>query len=225
MSDYGLVFLAGVLGAIHCVGMCGGLIMACGVRCGGGFSFSLVYNTGRVLSYMVLGLVMGLLGKTLLEAGLPGRFQGALPIVAGVFMILIGLELLGYLPAGLKRFFTGLFPSSVSRALTGGGIKKKRPAAFVLGMLNGLIPCGLIYAVGVKAASTADPVKGMFIMASLGAGTFLPLLFTGSLTGVMGRLRAGLLTTVSSVLIIALGIKSVHHGFTLMQHAHMMMHM
>jgi len=225
MSDYWVVFLAGVLGAIHCVGMCGGLIMACGARCGGGLRFSFLYNTGRVLSYSLLGLAMGLLGKTLVEAGLAGSFRGALPIVAGVFMILIGLELLGYLPVGLKRFFTGLFPSSVSRALLGGGLKKRSPAAFLLGMLNGLIPCGLIYAVGVKAASTADPVKGMLIMASLGAGTFLPLLFTGSLTGVMGRLRAGLLTTVSSILIIALGVKSVYHGFTLMQHAHMMMHM
>lgn len=220
MSDYGVVFLAGVLGAIHCVGMCGGLMMACGVKCGGGLRFSFVYNAGRVLSYSLLGLAMGLLGKTLAEAGLAGRSQGALPMVAGVFMILIGLELLGYLPAGLKRFFTGLFPESVSRALLGGGMKRKRPAAFLLGMLNGLIPCGLIYAVGVKAASTADPVKGMLIMASLGAGTFLPLLFTGSFTGVIARLKAGLLTTASSVLLIALGVKSVYHGLTLMQHAH-----
>lgn len=225
MSDYSIVFLAGILGAIHCVGMCGGFITACGMKCGGWPSFALLYNSGRVLSYTVLGLLMGLVGKSLLAAGLFVKFRGALPVVAGVIMVLIGLELLGYLPAKLKRFFTGLFPSSVSRMLVGGEIRKKRPAAFLLGIFNGLIPCGLIYAVGVKAAATADPFKGMLIMASLGAGTFLPLLIAGSLTGVMGRLRTGLLTTVSSVLIIALGVKSIYHGFTLMQHAHMMMHM
>ncbi len=223
MTEYLVVFIAGFLGSVHCVGMCGGLVAACALKCGGGMRFSLAYNTGRVLSYSLLGLVMGLLGSTLAEAGAAGRLQGALPTVAGVFMILIGLELLGYLPSSLKRFFTGLFPSSVSRALVGGQIRKKRPAAFVLGMLNGLMPCGLIYAVGVKAASTADPLKGMLVMAALGAGTFVPLLFAGGFTAALDRLRGGLLTTVSSVIIIALGVKSVYHGLAVMHHAHMMM--
>jgi len=223
-GEYALVFIAGVLGAIHCVGMCGGLVAACAVKCGGGARFSLAYNTGRVLSYSLLGVVMGFIGKTLVDTGLPGRLQGALPVVAGLFMILIGLELLGYLPPALKRFFTGLFPTSVSKVLLGGEIQKKRPAAFLLGMLNGLIPCGLIYAVGVKAAATADPLKGLLVMASLGAGTFVPLVLAGSLTGAASRLRTGLFTAISSVLIIALGVKAIYHGFMIIRHAHMMMH-
>lgn len=212
MNDYILVFSIGLLGAIHCVGMCGGLIMACGMRCGGGFSFSLAYNAGRVLTYTLLGFLMGFLGKALITAGLLGKFQSALPVVAGGLMIFIGLDMLGLLPEGVGKFFSKLFPLALHNQLAKNRIKKERPAAFFLGMANGLIPCGILYAVGARAAAAADPLKGMLLMASLGAGTFLPLLFTGSLTGFLGRMKNNIITALSSVLIIALGLKSIFHG-------------
>src|SRR3972149_7954153 len=103
MNDYILLFFAGLLGSLHWVGMCGGLIMACGMKFGGGPSFSLTYNAGRVLSYAILGAVMGLLGKALIAAGLFGKFQGIMPIIAGLLMVLIGLDLLGYAPKGVRK--------------------------------------------------------------------------------------------------------------------------
>lgn len=209
MADYFLIFTVGLLGGLHCLGMCGGLIMACSLKFGGGLSFSLTYNAGRITSYVVLGSLMGYLGKLLIATGLFGRFQSVIPVLAGVFMVLIGIELLGIMPARVKRFFSGLFPVSLMQAFTLVNNKKKRPAAFFLGMANGLIPCGLLYAAGMSAAATADPVKGALIMASLGAGTLLPLLFAGSFSGLIARFRTGALSALSGVMVIALGLKSI----------------
>lgn len=212
MTDYLLLFSAGLLGALHCVGMCGGLVAACGMKFGGSFSFSLTYNIGRILAYSLLGALMGLLGKSLIAAGLFGKFQGIIPIIAGVLMVIIGLDLLGYAPKGLRNLTSGLFPKSLSEKLLGSQLNGNNSAPLILGMLNGLIPCGLLYAVGVKAAATADPVSGMATMAAFGLGTLPALLLAGSFSKVIGKVRTGILTSMSLVLIILLGIKSVFYG-------------
>ncbi|MEK7851859.1 MAG: sulfite exporter TauE/SafE family protein, partial [Deltaproteobacteria bacterium] len=150
MNDYILLFSAGLFGALHCVGMCGGLIMACGMKFGGGAVFSLAYNAGRVLSYAILGAVMGFLGKALIAAGLFGKFQGLMPLIAGIFMILIGLDLLGYAPKGVKKITAGLLPRAISDRFIGDKLKRTDPAPFILGIFNGLIKCGLLFSVGIK---------------------------------------------------------------------------
>jgi sulfite exporter TauE/SafE len=202
----------GFLGAMHCVAMCGGLVMACSMRFGGGFSFSLSYNAGRLLSYSLLGLLMGFLGKALIAAGLFGRFQSVLPAVAGALMVLIGLELLGVFSGRFKSLSSGALPSSLLRAAARAGGRNKKAAPFLIGMLNGLIPCGLLYAAGVKAASTADPVEGAVIMAALALGNFLPLLFAGSFSAFTRKLNSRMVALASSILIIALGVKSIVFG-------------
>ena len=212
MNDYILLFSAGLFGALHCVGMCGGLIMACGMKFGGGAMFSLAYNAGRVLSYAILGAVMGFLGKALIAAGFFGKFQGLMPLIAGIFMILIGLDLLGYAPKGVKKITAGLLPRAISDRFIGDQLKRTDPAPFILGIFNGLIPCGLLFAVGVKAASTADPVHGMLTMMAFGAGTLPALLLVGSFSGVLGRGRSNVMANLSSVFIIFLGVKSVSYG-------------
>ena len=186
--------------------------MACGMKFGGGASFSLAYNAGRVLSYAVLGTLMGLLGKALIAAGLFGKFQGIMPLIAGIFMVLIGLDLLGYAPKVVKKITAGLFPRAISDRLIGHQLKGKNPAPFILGIFNGLIPCGLLYAVGVKAAATADPVQGMLTMAAFGAGTLPALLLIGSFSGVIRRGSSGLLLKASYLFIVLLGIRSVANG-------------
>lgn len=209
MTDYVLMFSVGLLGALHCLAMCGGLIMACSMKFGGGFSFSFFYNAGRIASYVGLGFLMGLLGKMLIATGFFGRFQSALPVLAGIFMIIIGMEMLGLMPVKVKRFFAGLLPLKIPQFFSRLHLNNKKSGAFILGMVNGFIPCGFLYAAGIKAASTAEPVNGALIMASLGAGTLLPLLFAGSFSGMPGKYRSRALSVFSSVIIIALGIKSI----------------
>lgn len=212
MNDYILLFSAGILGALHCMGMCGGLIAACGIRFGGGLSFSLSYNAGRILSYSLLGLLMGLLGKALIAAGVFGKFQGIMPVIAGSLMMLIGLDLLGVIPKRLKVITSGLFPKGLSDRLIGKHLGKSQAAPFVLGILNGLIPCGLLYAVGVKAAATADPVRGILTMAAFGAGTLPAMMLASAFSGVAGRSRSGVWLKASYSLIVLLGVRSIAIG-------------
>lgn len=218
MSDIALVFLMGLFGSIHCVAMCGGLVMACSMRFGGGPSFPIKYNLGRVFMYALLGLLMGFLGESLIAAGLFGGFQSLVPVIAGVFMVLVGLDLLGVMPRSVKKLFAGLAFSPLSGVFKHFGGAEWSATPFMLGMLNGLVPCALLYAVGVKAASTADPAMGAMIMAALGAGNFLPMLFAGSLSGLL-RKRALVFTVASALLIIVLGAKSIAVGTGYM-HAH-----
>lgn len=212
MNDYILLFSAGLLGALHCVGMCGGLITACSMKFGSGPYFSVSYNSGRLLSYSILGLLMGLLGKALIAAGLFGKFQGIMPVIAGILMILIGLDLLGYIPERLKKVTSGLFPRALSDILLGSQLKKRQPAPFILGMLNGLIPCGLLYAVGVKAAATADPIQGMLTLIVFGVGTLPALLLVGSFSMFAKRMTSIFFLNTSYFFIIVLGVRSVSMG-------------
>ncbi|HHL39221.1 MAG TPA: sulfite exporter TauE/SafE family protein [Deltaproteobacteria bacterium] len=208
-GEYAAVFAVGLLGALHCMAMCGGLMAACAMKFGGGPRFAVVYNTGRLLSYMLIGALMGGLGKTLSAVGPAGGLQRVVPVAAGAVMVLVGIELLGWMPPRLRRFFTGLFPGGLSDRLVGAGLRRGSTGPLLLGMLNGLVPCGLTYAVGVKAAATADPFSGMFVMAAFGAGTLPALLMAGSLTGLLARMRSRAFTAASSVIIIVLGIRSI----------------
>ena len=214
MGDYLLIFTAGALGALHCVAMCGALAAACGMKLGGGFRFSLVYNSGRLLSYAALGAFAGLIGRALFGTGLFGGLQSAVPVVAGVVMVAIGMDMLGLMPGFVKRRLLSVFPAgllsrALARANKGSAVSSGGRAALIAGMLNGLVPCGLLYAAGLKAASTGSPVEGALATLSLGAGTFVPMLFAASITGL--RLKALPITAISSVIIIALGIKAILH--------------
>lgn len=213
MGDYILIFAAGILGALHCVAMCGALAAACGMKLGGGLKFSFLYNSGRLSSYAVLGALAGLIGRALSGTGLFGGLQSAVPVVAGAVMVVIGIDMLGFMPGSIKRRLIALFPAGLlGRALAvvgRGESKANRQTIFIIGMLNGLVPCGLLYAAGLKAASTGSPFEGALVTLALGAGTFVPMLFAGSITGL--RLKTLPVTALSSVIIIALGLKSIFH--------------
>lgn len=213
MYDYLIIFTMGLFGALHCVGMCGGLIGACAMRCGGGAGFTLRYNAGRVLTYTALGAALGLAGGAFAHTGWFAGLRDWVPVIAGAFMILIGLDLLGVLPGRNGRGPVFL-PAHVLDRIFG----KKTPPALLLGMANGLVPCGLVYAAGVKAASTGDPASGALVMAALGAGTFVPMLAVGTLAalasrrGPAGSMRARAFTAASSIVVMALGVKTMVGG-------------
>ncbi len=207
MSDYLLILSAGFLGSAHCMAMCGGLVIAYNMKYGGGVYFSLIYNSGRILSYSIIGFTMGLLGSAFISAGILGKFQSLLPLAAGILMILIGVDMLGILPKKLRWFTSNLYPKTLSDMLIGSRLKKGNPAPFLLGILNGFFPCGLIYAIGMKAAAEADPLKGTIMMAVFGIGTLPALLSINLFAGFVGRMQSEMLSAISSALIIILGVK------------------
>ena len=177
----------GFLGSVHCIGMCGPIALALPR----GFSSRtrllvsrLLYNAGRIITYTVLGAVCGLLGKMVVLAG----FQQTLSIVAGV-LILLGVLLpsrfarkllpmrgMDQLIDRIKGFWGRLFGTHTQTSL------------LVIGLLNGLLPCGLVYVALAAAAAGGTMTGGALYMLLFGVGTF-PAIFATSLFGGVIPLR------------------------------------
>lgn len=175
--ELGTAFLLGLVGSLHCAGMCGPLALALPVT-GGGFLSSLAgrvfYNLGRVVTYCALGLVFGLVGQTIALAG----FQRWVSIVAGS-ILLLGLLFSRRLP------LAGPINTLVYRLKNRmGGLLRTRSlgALGLLGLLTGLLPCGLVYVACAGAAATANLASAVQFMACFGLGTF-PLMLALSMSG------------------------------------------
>lgn len=173
--------LLGLAGSLHCVGMCGPLVLALPLDAAGKrhvMGQMLLYHSGRILMYATLGVLFGLLGKGIALAG----FQKVLSITAG--LLLIGMAFAAWrfeqLVAGIPGF--GTFSQSVKthmgRMLRQNGAK----ALFTMGMLNGLLPCGMVYAALAGAIASFGGMEGGLFMLIFGAGT-LPLLLAVSVLG------------------------------------------
>jgi hypothetical protein len=162
--------LMGLLGSFHCIGMCGPIALVLPVDRSSKwktFLQTLMYHLGRIFTYSVLGLLFGLLGKGLYIAG----FQGRVSILMGIIMILAVVFPTNYLTKfGFGKPIFKLIEklkSSLGKYLK----KKSNSAFFTIGLLNGLLPCGLVYMALTGAVATEDPFYGSIFMMLFGIGT------------------------------------------------------
>jgi len=190
-------FLVGLLGGVHCVGMCGGIVgtLTMGLPRGTRGSlaaqvpYQLAYNTGRVAGYTLAGALMGALGTLMLEAVPLQQAQRVLYGVAAVFMIALGLYLGGWWPGlvWLERAGLPLWRrlEPIGRRL----IPVRSPwQALGLGFVWAWIPCGLVYSVLIWCVSAGSAWRGAAIMLSFGIGTLPNLLGISLLAGAAARL-------------------------------------
>jgi len=185
-TGYIAIFLVGLLGGTHCVGMCGGIVGALTVPLPGSvvrqWPIHLAYNLGRVATYVGLGALMGALGTVglLFDGVLP--VQIALYITANHMLVALGLYLTGFtaLLAPVERLGQRLWRRI--HPLTRRFLPARSPLqALPLGMLWGLVPCGLIYSVLATALVTGSAQRGAALMAAFGLGTLPNLLLAGLL--------------------------------------------
>ncbi len=204
----------GLAGSLHCVGMCGPLALALPRAAGGKAAFlagRLLYNLGRAVTYAGMGAVFGLLGKTLLLAG----WQRGLSIAAGALMVAYAIATLWggsrwtLESAGLR--FVAPIQRALGRLLAQGSPR----GLFTIGLLNGLLPCGLVYVALAGAAASGSPGPGAAFMFVFGLGT-LPLMLAVALLGpsLQHRLR-GRIQTVIPILLAVLGILVILRGLEL----------
>lgn len=168
----------GFLGSFHCAGMCGPIALALPVHhrsAGGRVAGILIYNIGRALTYAALGAVFGLVGSGFAMAG----FQQAFSITIGVLMILFALmpEQLASKITGVKHLFRGF--NKIKQKLGYLFQQRSNKALLFTGLLNGLLPCGLVYLGIAGAAATGNVWQGALFMAAFGFGTF-PLMISVS---------------------------------------------
>lgn len=175
--DYALAFALGLLGSLHCAAMCGPLMLALPVPPGGPMRFTLgriVYQLGRVTTYALLGVVAGFIGKSIFLAGI----QRGLSITLGV-AILLGFLISKKISISVPVVrLVGKLKAAMSAQLRQRSIR----ALALLGMLNGLLPCGLVYVAMAGAISRRTIFDGVLYMAVFGLGT-LPTMLGISLSG------------------------------------------
>lgn len=211
-----LLLTTGLLtGLSHCIGMCGPLVGAFTLRQRAQrrevSTPLLLFQTGRLTTYVLLGAGLGLVGG-LIEGGAVWQgWQGGLSVIFGILMVLLGLNLLRVLP------IPSWVASLALARLVSGWIKywlgSPQPAApFVLGLANGLLPCGAVYSLGLLAAASADPLKGASIMLIFGLGTLPALLGFGLSTAWLSvRWRSGFFR-VAAVLVVIVGVQLTLRG-------------
>ncbi len=170
-------FLLGLVGSLHCAGMCGPLVLAMPLTGNSPLSFllgRLAYNLGRIVTYCSLGALFGLIGKSLTLIG----FQRWLSFSVGV-LILIGLLLLNR-PGFSARIakVVSLIKTPFAKLLS----QRSFHGTFLLGMLNGLLPCGLVYAACAGAVAQSEFTSGLIYMMFFGLGT-IPMMLAIGLAG------------------------------------------
>lgn len=178
ISLFGIALIGGFG---HCIGMCGGIVLAFSSRLsnlnkGQMIGFHLLYNLGRISTYVLLGAFVGALGSMF---SINSTLRGVLFVVTGLLMVLAGLSLLGKL-----RFLTSLEYSVQNsqwyQQRFQSILNLKSPLSlYLLGILNGLLPCGFVYAFLFNAASSASIFQGALVMLIFGFGTIVSLLVFG----------------------------------------------
>lgn len=214
---YGMLFAVGVFTSVHCIAMCGGINLSQCIPRGAdkaAFMPALTYNFGRVASYTLIGFILGFAGMLFggtLETGASLLLQGVVKIVAGVFMIIMGINMLGIFP-WMRRFGFRL-PRFLVVKIGRKSAESRRP--FVVGLLNGLMPCGPLQAMELVALSAGSPFYGALAMLAFGLGTVPLMLGLGSLVAALGKRFSQAVLCVGAVLVAVLGLAMVTQGVSL----------
>ncbi len=200
-------FLLATAGSVHCIGMCGGISSALtfsippSQRRGRAlWGWQLLFGAGRISTYATLGALAGLLGQTMM-GWLPGPSMAIGLTLSGILMVLLSAYLLGR-GQGLKRLESlGMRLWQRLQPLTRRLLPIDHPLkAFALGLLWGLLPCGLVYTALALAITAGSAPAGMLIMLCFGVVTVLPVATTGVIASQLQRFRTGAWPVVAALL-------------------------
>ena len=213
-----MLFVVGLLTSVHCIAMCGGINLS---QCipenapqTNAFLPALLYNTGRVISYTAIGFLLGLVGMLAgggTSAGVPVLVQGILKLAAGVMMVIMGVNMLGIFPwmrkinLHMPRFIAARISSEKARA--------RRP--FIIGLLNGLMPCGPLQSMQILALASGNSVSGALSMLAFSLGTVPLMLGLGTVVTVLGKRFSRIVMNAGAVLVAVLGLAMLSQGGSL----------
>lgn len=231
MSELPLVFLGGLLGSAHCLGMCGGFAIMIGAPARGlrqNLARQIVYSAGRIFTYAVLGGALGYAGLRLADrlSGLI-NVQAALALVAGALLVAVGLVSAGLVPQKVVVATSRWLPWNRHAAHLGGAVTPgclatgmlgtflRAPGwgyVFLAGMLTGFLPCGLVYAFLALATSAGNPAAGMATMATFGLGTVPLMVLTGGAAALVTPAVRVRMLKVAAWCVVVTGIVSIARG-------------
>lgn len=204
----------GFVGSLHCIGMCGPIALALPVYGQGVFNRiagPLLYNTGRIITYGFLGMLFGLLGKGFVIGG----YQQLLSIILGILILASML-----LPASIKSRLgmTKIIAPFIAKikSLLGRFLKQRTAGSFlIIGLLNGLLPCGLVYLAIAGAIATGDVINSGAFMMAFGIGTIPALLFVSIAAGSISLNMRSKITKAIPVFTIVMACLLILRGLDL----------
>jgi sulfite exporter TauE/SafE len=211
MSNQALAFFIGLFGSIHCIGMCGPLAFAIPVTGDQWWlmvSDKVLYNMGRVVTYTILGLLVGFIGKQLWLYGL----QQGVSLASGLFIVTAGVSRVFKLHLSGSRFFAG-FMIPVNRLLS--YALRQHSGHFIVGLINGLLPCGFVYLALAAALNTPSPVTAAQFMFWFGAGTFPLMLLATIGSGLAGPVIRRRINRILPYVMVCLGVWFILRGLNL----------
>lgn len=218
---YGMLFVIGLITSVHCIAMCGGINLSQTLQKDTSteisramFRNTLEYNIGRVVSYTVIGGVLGAVGAL---AGIGGSlqtstlFQGILKLFAGIIMVVMGVNMLGIFP-GLRRLAVHI-PNFNKKTKQKSGRKPRTP--FFIGLCNGLMPCGPLQSMQVVALASGNPLTGALSMLCFSLGTVPLMLGFGSAISMLGKRFTRQVLKAGAILVVVMGLSMMVQGGTL----------
>jgi len=223
------IFFVALLGSFgHCIGMCGGFVIAyTTAKVDAEWSKShqmiahLLYSLGRVTSYMIIGAIFGYLGQ---KISFSMTTKGVLFISVGLLMLLIGLSLIGKIKF-LNSIESSIAQSSLFSKLFKQVSHAKRLRSFYLmGMLNGFIPCGLVYFFATAAIVAGSALQGAIVMGIFGVATIPAMLGVGIFSSLIkDSSYRQLVIKIAAVLVMLFGLFTAYKGYMMIQHPEMIM--
>jgi hypothetical protein len=219
MIGWLLIFAGGVLGSAHCVGMCGGFVIALGAA-GQGHAANLLrqltYGLGRVFTYSFFGITAGFLSSSVQSPWRPWmNVQATLSIVAGVSLLLLGLHANGLIrwprtPSSAAPCFGATFFGALLRTT-------RLRSVFLAGMVNGFLPCGLVYAFLALAASSGNLWRGSATMFLFGLGTIPVMMIVGASGMLLHSALRQRLFGIAGICVAVTGVLSIVRGLGFVQ--------
>ena len=215
---YGMLFVTGLVTSVHCIAMCGGINLSQSLprdgeaagSTGAALLPAALYNLGRVISYTVIGFLLGAVGFLIGggQMGLSTRLQGILKLIAGAFMAIMGINMLGLFPR--LRCLTPRMPKFLVKKL--GARRTKAAGPLTVGILNGLMPCGPLQSMQIVALASGSPFAGALSMLLFSLGTVPLMLGLGSLVSVLGKRFTKTVNYVGAILVAVLGLAMLSQG-------------
>lgn len=207
---YWLAFLTGLMGSLHCAGMCGPIVLALPLeeKKSTFFINKSIYNLARIPAYVIIGLVFGLIGNM----GQAFGIQQNISIITGVILLIYGITLLFF----HRKLAIKGFSNGIVRLMQPFMKKKGSLAMFMLGFLNGFLPCGLVYIAAAYCIQAPEIHQSALIMVFFGLGTF-PAMYSLSLSKLIFKTKSlkRFSTKVAPIISIIIGIVLLIRGLGL----------
>lgn len=223
-SIYLTALIVGFLGGVHCLGMCGGVVGALTFNLKPEVQLSwwrmlpyqLGYNLGRISSYALIGALFGFLGHSLTSLATFLPLQQTLQVVAGLFMVVLGLYLGGWwnglivIEKGGQGIWKRLAPLTQKMIPI-----RSIPQAWLYGLVWGWLPCGLVYSMLIMALTAGGAMEGALVMLAFGLGTLPNLMLMGTFVFFFTRLSRNLWVRRSAgALVVLMGVGQLIQAYT-----------